>query len=253
MKRIVVAAAVLLSALSGHSAGAAEGAKARILFDQGHNQRFVIEDEGTLQLSKLAEVMRAQGGQVEAVRAPLEDELLKGAQAVIISGPFESLKPQEVAALIRFVEQGGRLALMLHIPGPLEGVLDRLGMAYTNMVLHERSNVLDNDINFRLKEFAPHPLMAGLKQFSVYGAWGLNPGEHAQGIAATTRTAWVDMNGDRVLSPNDITGRFNVVVSGSRGKGAFVVFGDDAIFQNRYLDEDNLKLAVNLAAWLIGK
>jgi hypothetical protein len=32
-----------------------------------------------------------------------------------------------------------------------------------------------------------------------------------------------------------------------------VVFGDDAMFQNRYLDENNSRLAANLSGWLAGK
>lgn len=43
-----------------------------------------------------------------------------------------------------------------------------------------------------------------------------------------------------------------MVVAGSYGKGRFAVFGDDAIFQNRFLDADNRKLAANLARWLKG-
>jgi len=40
------------------------------------------------------------------------------------------------------------------------------------------------------------------------------------------------------------------VVTGTLNKGDFVIFGDDAIFQNRFLDDDNRKLATNLGKWL---
>jgi len=41
-----------------------------------------------------------------------------------------------------------------------------------------------------------------------------------------------------------------VAVAGRSGKGRFVVFGDDAIFQNKFLTGDNLVLGRNLASWL---
>jgi len=51
-------------------------------------------------------------------------------------------------------------------------------------------------------------------------------------------------------SGSDAVQAFGVLVAGSRGKGRFAVFGADAIFQNRFLDESNRQLAGNLAAWL---
>ena len=43
---------------------------------------------------------------------------------------------------------------------------------------------------------------------------------------------------------------FSVLVSGPHGSGELAVFGDDAMFQNRFLTGQNLELAHNLAAWL---
>jgi hypothetical protein len=47
-----------------------------------------------------------------------------------------------------------------------------------------------------------------------------------------------------------VVGSFGVVVSGDLGNGRFIVFGDDAIFQNKFLDNSNRQLAKNLARWL---
>jgi len=46
---------------------------------------------------------------------------------------------------------------------------------------------------------------------------------------------------------------FTVAVSGALGIGSFVLFGDDAIFQNRHLDENSRRLAANLAGWMAGQ
>jgi hypothetical protein len=43
---------------------------------------------------------------------------------------------------------------------------------------------------------------------------------------------------------------FGVVIAGRSGRGGFVIFGDDALFQNKFLVEGNAALAKNLAKWL---
>jgi hypothetical protein len=62
--------------------------------------------------------------------------------------------------------------------------------------------------------------------------------------------AWVDYNGGKKLSRGDIVQLFGVVAAGRLGAGRFVAFGDDAVFQNRFLDDSNRRLATNLARWL---
>lgn len=244
---IVVMAALLWT----NSALAAENGC--ILFDQGHNQRFLIEDNGELQLSRLADIMRTQGAIVKSTKTPLRDDVLKDCAALVISGPFEALRPDEVNAVMRFIERGGRLVAMLHIGSPLTALLSRLDLDHSNGVLHERSNAIDADTNFRVTSLSASPLFDGVKQFSLYGGWALDPGRSGIALAKTSPGAWVDLNGDKVLSNGDASGAFTVAVSGSLGSGGFVVFGDDAIFQNRNLDENNSRLAANLAGWLAGR
>lgn len=225
----------------------------RILIDQGHNQRFLIEEKGELHLSGLADIIRSGGSQVASTKQALSDETLKDISALVISGPFDELKQEEVEAVARFIEKGGRLAAMLHIGSPLTGLLTRLDLDHSNAVLYERRNVIDTDNNFRVAELSDSPLFNGLSQFSVYGCWALDPGKSATSIAQTSPDAWADLDGNKILSKGDVVGAFTVAVSGTLGSGSFVVFGDDALFQNRYLDENNRKLADNLASWLAGR
>lgn len=224
-----------------------------ILFDQGHGQRFLIEDKGELQLSELAGIFRSSSAHVKSGDSAITDANLAGIKGLVISGPFETLKTEEVNAIGRFLQRGGRLAVMLHIAAPLSGLLHSLDVDYSNSVLHERNNVIgDNDLNFKVKDLTASPLFSGIREFSAYGVWALNPGQSSAGIARTSEQAWVDLNGDKALSDGDAVGAFNLVVSGGHGAGSFVIFGDDAIFQNRYLDENNRILARNLATWLLG-
>lgn len=78
----------------------------------------------------------------------------------------------------------------------------------------------------------------------------MNTAPDAHIIASTSPRGWIDFNGDNKLSNGDVVQAFGVVVSGETGAGRFVVFADDAIFQNRFLDASNRQLARNLARWL---
>jgi hypothetical protein len=224
-----------------------------IVFDEGHGQRFVIDNQGDLQLSKLAGTMRASGAQVTKTKDLLSDDSLKGVSALVISGLFKPLQPDEVEAIMRFIQKGGRLAVMMHIAPPLSNLIYRFKLGFSIAVIHERQNIIDQDINFRLTDLTPHPLFKGIDYFSAYGVWAIDPCDAATAIARTSPTAWLDLNGNGIFSKDDLVQALAVVVTGSLGSGNYVIFGDDAIFQNRFLEGNNQKLAVNLTNWLISK
>ena len=226
----------------------------RALFDQGHRQAFLIEQQGPLQLSGLAEVMHEQGGQVASSQQPLSEQLLAGVEALIISGPFQPYSPAEIDSIISFVNRGGKLAIMLHLNQTLLPLLHRLGVDAGNLVINEQQNQLDGKtIDFKVTHFVPHPLTKGLDQFTIYGGWPLQtfapPGKP---LASSSPHSWVDLNQDRQLGQLDLMQPFAVLIAGELGQGRFAVFADDAIFQNRFLTGGNRQLAKNLAAWLLG-
>jgi hypothetical protein len=133
----------------------------------------------------------------------------------------------------------------------MQTLLERLDVTYTNGVIRERENVIDGEaINFRVNRIAEHPVFKGLSGFNLYGVWGLmNRGDGARVVAATSPKAWVDIDRSGVRR-EEATASFGVAVAGAVGNGGFIVFGDDAIFQNKFLQNDNRTLAANLAAWL---
>jgi hypothetical protein len=222
-----------------------------VLFDTGHGERFHIADKGPLQLSGLAEVCQAAGLQVATLSKPISDASLAGASALVISGAFTPFKTEEIDALVRFMLRGGRISVMLHIAPPLDSLLVRLGISYTNGVIREHENIIGGQPqDFRVSRFAKHPVLRGIKEFSLYGAWGLmSLDDRARNVALTSPQAWIDLHRDKVQT-KDETSSFAVTCAGEVGKGGFLVFGDDAIFQNKFLDTNNKALAVNLAGWL---
>ncbi len=230
----------------------ATAAAPRMLFDQGHRQAFVIEKEGPLQLSGLAELFLQHGWQVEKTTGRLTGQALTDVDALIISGAFSPLNPDEVEAVLNFLQRGGRLAVMIHIGQPLLPLLHKLGVDAGNRVINENQQQPDGKTsNFMVHSFNPHPLTENLQSFAIYGGWPLRVfSRQGEYLAGTSPQAWVDMNQDRKLSKGDLVDRFNVLVAGTYGRGGFAVFADDAIFQNRFLQGGNKTLAANLSSWL---
>jgi len=222
-----------------------------VLFDVGHGQRFFPDRDEDLDLSRLAGVFRSEGISLARTDTPFTDETLAPVAGVIISGPFSPLSSAEIEALAGYVERGGILVIMLHIASPAAPLIERLGGAVANGVVREAEQVLDdNPLNFRVTRFTPHPLLAGIDSFSLYGGWPLrarSPGTEL--IAVTSSGAWVDLDRNQQLSAADPVQSFGLVLTGRSGRGVFTVFADDAIFQNRFLTGGNERLAQNLARW----
>lgn len=226
--------------------------KPTVWFDQGHGQVFRIDQQGPLHLTDFARMLVGQGCIVETSHQPLDSGMLKKVDALVISGAFKPFNKDEIVAIEAFLREGGRLAVMLHIAPPLRDLLYHFGVDFSNGVIRENGQVLAGDpLNFRVTELAEHPLTSGLQGFNLYGGWALtNVDQRARIIARTGPRAWVDLNGDRRLNSRDAVQSFGVVVAGELDQGAFVIFADDAIFQNQFLTE-NTDLATNLAHWLL--
>lgn len=224
------------------------------VFDQGHGQRFMIEGNEPLGLSTLAGTFLKQGLTPRVHNGQITPESLREASALVISGPFLPIGESELAAINGFLVRGGRLCVMLHIANPVRPFLRSLGVAVTGTPIREQLNLVGDDpLEFRVTNLVAHPVTAGLPGFAVKGCWGLrNMNAVSHVLAWSSPRTWFDINGDGMQGPGEPSMPQGVLVGGDRGKGAFLVFGDDAIFQNRFLAGDNLKLARNLAVWLKG-
>jgi hypothetical protein len=224
-----------------------------VLFDEAHGQPFHVRGEGPYDLARLGERFAAAGNEVRTSARPLDSVSLEGVTALVISGPFQPLSDAELAALREFIARGGSLAVMLHIAPPAGGLLTALQVDYAHGILHDSARAIDgNPQNFTVGTLGTHPLTAGLTEFAVYGSWALRGTvPEVETLAWSSDHGWVDLDRDRRPGPADAAGAFGVIVAGAIGKGRFVVFGDDALFQNRFLVGSNRQLADNLARWMI--
>ena len=223
-----------------------------VLFDESHSQQFVIGKSGPLDLSGLAALYQANGFTVSSHSDGLSKETLASVDVLVLSGPFQPLSSRELEAVLEFIDAGGGLAIMLHIAPPVRNLLHRLDADFTNGTLREANQIIDGDpLNYKVSIMAENPVTTGLESFSVYGAWALRgTAPHTMVLAETSQHGWVDLNHDNQLAEGDAVQTFGVMVAGKIGKGRYVVLGDDAVFQNRFLDEPNRQLALRLVNWL---
>jgi len=245
---------IALTIIVGLTFGCSKTEKATpsVLFDQSHGQHFLIQKEGPLDLSALAKIFGKQGFDVRSSTEQIGPALLENIDALVLSGPFSPITEPEIKAITEFLQNGGKLCIMLHIASPPAALLKTLGVAISNGPILEQSNLIEGSpLNFKVTRLKQHPLTAGLSGFNVYGCWAaINTGDNAEVLAVTSPQAWIDLNRDNRLGPGDAMQTLGLIVAGRYGKGTFVVFGDDAIFQNQFLREGNERLAGNLATWM---
>ncbi|MBC8317002.1 MAG: DUF4350 domain-containing protein [Desulfobulbaceae bacterium] len=226
-------------------------AESIVLFDQGHGQQFLVENNRPLDLSELATLFINEGATITTSKEQLSTDILQGVDTLIISGPFVPLTGPEVHAILQFVQQGGNLALMAHIAQPIAGIIKMLGGVISSAAVYEQKNIIGgNPRDFMVNKLAEHPLTNGLDAFAAYGTWALMAEkEGTKEIASTSEDSWVDLNMNGVLNDRDAKQSFALILAGNMGMGKFVIFGDDALFQNQFLQGGNRILGQNLARW----
>ena len=223
--------------------------KKTVLFDENHDQFFLTGKTGELDLSSLSTLFEKEGWVIKTSKSEITDEVLTDVDALVISGAFKPITQPEIEAILRFVEKGGALSVMLHIGSPFDNLLHAMNVSVSSGTIHEQELMIGaHNIDFNVVNLKTHELTNNLKQFKVYGGWALFPNkENVQIVAQTSEKSWIDLNGD---NHPDMQQAFATILEGKIGLGHFVVFSDDAIFQNKFLKDSNYLLGKNLAKWL---
>jgi hypothetical protein len=245
--RTILLMVVSVCLLASHSIAAPV-----VMFDESHGQQFQVGKNGALDLSELVAFFGDNGYTVTSRADTLTKEALAAIDVLVLSGPFIPLSADEQATVLAFVEAGGGLLVTLHIAPPLRDLLYSLDVDFTNGTLRESQQVIDgNPLNFKVSKLANHPVTNDLDYFSVYGSWALRgTAQHVAILAESSARSWVDLDRDNQFSKSDAMQSFGVMVAGELGQGRYVVIGDDAVFQNRFFDQSNRKLARQTMGWV---
>ena len=250
----IIAGIILLVALMAVNPFNVEARQNVVLFDEGHGQRFLVDRNGPLDLSGLSALFQKEGLLVKSNKEEITEKVLAEADVLVLSGAFVGFTLPEISAIVNFVHAGGQLCVMLHIGFPLAELLKELNVYVSKGVVREQENLIQQaETNYYVTVSGQHELMNGLERFKVYGGWALlTDNKNAETIAQTSSSAWIDTNMNGKQDARELQRPLGLSIAGTAGDGSFVVFGDDAIFQNQYLSEENMQLGKNLARWLKG-
>lgn len=95
---------------------AVEGEERTVYFLQGHGERDPTSTERRIGYSGMADALRRDNLSVETLILAQAGEVPSGAAVLIVAGPSNDLLPAEVDALRTYLEEGGKLLVLLDPP-----------------------------------------------------------------------------------------------------------------------------------------
>jgi hypothetical protein len=271
--RVVAGAVDLEEQLTNALVALADDRVVRGYFLAGHGER-ELNDTLPAGLSRLAEALRVEG--IEAVPLPLDQlaDVPDDAALVAVVGPQSAVPDAEEQKLLRYLERGGRLLLMLD---PVDGMtaesgLDSLagsfgilvapGLIIDDSPLSGLAGGPETATGSQLEHKHPitRPLGDALTHYTRARPLAENPGAAAM-LTALVRTgseAFVDvgMPGNRVHDAGEMSGPISLVMSAEekltdKKPLRLVVVGDTSCAENRgILFGANRDLMVNVVLWL---
>lgn len=167
---------------------------------------------------------------------------------LFVLGPSFPLSDDETDRVHELLERGGRVV-----------VADDTGQANSLLDDLPTSTRIDNasliDLAYRRQPFfpvlfdvTPHPVTEGVESLVANVAGAVRPGPNATSLVESSRSSWLDRDGNGTPSEGDPRGPHSVLSVEPVGAGQLVVLSDPSILANGMLDEgDNEQLARNLA------
>jgi ABC-type uncharacterized transport system involved in gliding motility auxiliary subunit len=260
-----------------------EGKKPRILFTTGHGEHS-LDDQGGQGLSGAQEILGRDNFELSEWASLGKPAVPEGTDLLVIAGPTGSFVQPELDALSAYLNNGGRMLVLLDptlgtgggglVNTGLEGWLARYGVKAGADVVVDPSNPLPffGAETIFLKSYGDHPITQALSQSGLpilvslsrsVGA-GSAPGIKATDLLRTTADGW----GETDLAHLDKIGRGPQDLAGPVPVGAvaesaatalgrrpmrLVVFGDSDFATNQLLqaNQANIVLLSNTLNWLV--
>ncbi len=199
------------------------------------------------EFSKFGKIIENKGGKIIYLTEGIEN--VKG-KALIICGPKRMFTREDIEKIKDFVENGGRVLILVHIPPSINlgTLLSELGFSYGSAVVYQiKDGKFSQDIVVKVfnGEFKQN-LFKEVEKITVYGGFYINN-------AIACADGYADINKDGILSEEEKR-YYGIVGYKKIGRGEVLVITDDAMFLDRYISSaDNTKFAENIAEWLLGK
>ena len=243
--------------------------KKTIYFLSGHGEH-PIDDIGKDGYSQIKEALSKQGYEVKDLSLFQTGKVPKDAATLIVAGPKKSLLSGEIKALSNYLNNKGRLILLLD-PGSgseFYPILKEMGVKLgKDMIIDKMSSLFGGDylMPVVVRYNSSHPVTKDFKLACFFimarSVWPSNKVEGNIGVetlAWTGRSSWAetDLSALRRGSvgfdkERDRPGPISVATVSTKGDSRLVVFGDSDFISNTYLGlSGNKDLFLNTINWL---
>ncbi|MDW8308693.1 MAG: hypothetical protein RMK20_04890 [Verrucomicrobiales bacterium] len=182
--------------------------------------------------------------QMSRIKEPLTDAVLANLDVLILKVPTEPYRPEEIEAVLRFVERGGGLLLIgehTDVFGTgyhLNQIARRFGFEYRYDCLFGIDSFFDQ---FYVPSFAPHPVVRAIRGMDFATSCSIRPFQPWRGRSVITSTglknAMADYHASNFYPPAQDRadmryGAFVQLWAARHGKGRVLAFTDSTIFSN---------------------
>jgi ABC-type uncharacterized transport system involved in gliding motility auxiliary subunit len=256
-------------------------------FLTGHNER-PIEGKGANEkdgFAQAAEALRDENYRFETLNLATKGDVPDDADVVIIAGPTQALRPEEHAALQRYLERGGALFAMVDPRAHTDLIDDlaRWGVDVGDDAIVDRVQGLFGQAMSPLAgEYGNHEITKDMREVTLFPmARSVRPKQDAARrfveIVKTSKDSWAERDletlfgqGRAELGADDLKGPVPIAVAGNplgedakpaaqkpdeahKRAARLVVFGDSDFPSNQAIDAyRNRDLFVNSVNWLLG-
>lgn len=256
----------------------------KVYFLTGHGERLLpkeneapaAEDEGE-GLSEMKRQLLSEGYAPAPLPLLGKDEVPKDASLIVVAGPRTPIRPTEVVALRKYLEQGGRLLYFADATGAAGPEMDKLladhGVQIDPGIVADPRFAVGSPYNVVSMFYGEHETVRLLKQreWSVQFPMarglsvlreGMLPGVKVEPVVLTSPFAWEETKPDEEpsLSNGEKAGQLPLVALSTRStaeaqgkrfdEARVAVFGDaDLLIDANWGHEPNRNLVMNALAW----
>jgi hypothetical protein len=253
------------------------------LITQGHNERthekaVTPENEQRPGIRDLRDLLMNQGHEVRYFGAAdgLMSDVPKDAQLVMVLGPTKPFEPEEIAALKRFWEGGGKLFIALDPEAgvDMKDLLGPLGVTYHASTLANdnnqgfaRKNHQDSDhVNLVTANFSSHPSMTTLQRLGTRApmifpgaGWLEMAKDHPKDVVVDApvkahHATFEDKNGNFANDPGEERRPWDLAVAVTKGAGRLYVVADSDFLSDAAIRVGgNGLFMLDGVRWLLGE
>ncbi len=248
-------------------------------FTAGHDERRwdVRQGDERARLELLKAQLVANQYEVKVLGAAegLASDVPKDAGVVFVMGPIKAFQPEETAALLRYVDRGGRLLIALEPEGegdPQDALLEPLGLRYDKTILandrsYVKATMTEADKTYiYTNRFTSHASVSTMGQYSdklavIFPRSGFltKVGEPAKTqvelVVNSLDGTFADLNGNFAFDEGEKRQAYGlgaaVTRTSSAGDGRVFVLADAEVFTDKFIRfQGNPYLFADVITWL---